>query len=354
MFASFRKHLSFIAFCCAASALMVVAVGGCSNNTAPGPTATSTPASVTEALPAAGQPLAFPQHKGFTGQLIVPPNNGPAGTNVTITVFTTPLPAGPGTSSIARHSLSTSREPMALPSGTAAIWEGQMGFSTALALSASPTVTITVPSQYSTATNFFTLELWITTGNPQFTWSAPSISGQTLTFSGGTGMVGVDSATYYLYLYVSPNASPSPSPSPSASPSIAPSPSLSPSIAPSPSPSASAAPCNPANPTAHCAITFSTVAIIFPNVPPAQWGCGGNPYQQNFTAIESNYTGNFTAVSNNTQMATVSQSAPNAFTATDVWPYPSGQNGSSFGIIVSDTKGNASVLDGDFNAICLP
>jgi hypothetical protein len=352
MFGFVRKHLPLLAFCCVASALMALAACNGSSSTTPGPMATSTPASVTQALPAAGHPLAFPNHKGFSGQLIVPPNNAPAGTNVTVSVFTTPLPAGPGTSDVSHHPLSIFRQPMALPSGTTAIWEGTMGFDTAVALSASPTVTITVPSQYSTTTNFFTLELWITTGNPQFTWSNPSVSGQTLTFSGGTGLVGVNGPMYYLYLYVSPNASPSPSPSPSIAPSPSPSPSIAPS--PSPSPSSSAAPCNPANPTAHCAITFNTVAIIFPNVPPAQWGCGGNPYLQNFTAIEASYAGNFTAVSNNTQLATVSQSAPNAFSVTDVWQYPGGQNGSSFGIIVSDTQGNSSVLDGDFNGICLP
>jgi len=89
-------------------------------------------------------------------------------------------------------------------------------------------------------------------------------------------------------------------------------------------------------------------------VPPPQWGCGGNPYVVNFTAIEAGYTGNFTAVSSNLQEATVAQTAPNAFTATDVWQYPGGQNGANFGIVVSDTLGNASVLDGDFNAICIP
>jgi len=356
MSALLRKHLTVLAFCCVALALVAVAVGGCSNSTTPGPTATSTPASVTEALPAVGQPLVFPNHAGFSGQLVVPPNDAPAATNVTVKVFTTPLPAGPGTSDLARRPLAI---PAVLPSGTIGIWEGQLDFSQAVNLANAPQVTMTLPSTYPTANYFFTLELWVTTGNPVFTWSNPSVSGQTLTFQQGTGPLAGDFDTYYFYLYASPlTASPSPSPSPSVQPSPSPSvhpspsPSPSPSVSPSTSPSPASSPCNPLFTT--CTVSVNTSALPFPNVPPAQWTCGGNPYQLNFNASEANYTGLFTAVSTNTQAATVTPSSLSQFQVTDVWQYPGGQAGPNFQVLVSDNQGNTTELFGDFNAICLP
>jgi len=98
----------------------------------------------------------------------------------------------------------------------------------------------------------------------------------------------------------------------------------------------------------------STFAIIFPNVPPASWGCGGDPYVAGFTASETGYDGEFTAVSTDTDAATVTSSSTSAFTVTDVWPYPSGSPGPHFDITVSDTLGNSTYLTGDFNAECLP
>jgi hypothetical protein len=363
MLAVVRRYFPLIAICCVAFALGLV--GACSSSMTPGPTATSTPASITESLPAAGQPLVFPNHAGFSGQLIVPSNNAPAGTSVTVTVYTSPPPGAPAQDA-SRHSLTIYRQPMALPSGTIPIFLGELDFSQAVGLANAPQVTITVPGHYSTSNYYFTLELWITTGNPQFTWSDPTISGQTLTFPQGTGPLGVDTATYWLYLYATPIApaspspspsassspSPSPSPSPSVTPSAKPSPSPSPSVTPSASPSPTAAACNPVFST--CVVTVSTAYIVFANVPPAQWGCGTYPGSTNFTASESGYTGSFSASSTNTQAATVTQTAPNAFTATDVWTYPDGQSGPDFIVYVSDTKGNTTEIFGDFNAECLP
>jgi hypothetical protein len=353
MFAFFRKALPLIAFCCVAWAFVSLTACGGSSSTTPGPKATSTPASVSEALPAAGQPLVFPQHAGFSGQLTVPPNNAPAGTQITLTTYTTQPSGAPAPADLSRRPMDAGKAGPLAANSVVVMWES-LDFSQALMLSDQPSVQFTLPANISTTANTFTLELLITSNNPQYTWVPPTVSGQTLTFAGGNGAIEVEQATYWLELIATPITSPSPSPSPSTNPSPSPSPSASPSPSPSPSTSPSPAPCNPAAPNSNCAITFSTVAVIFPDVPPAQWGCGGNPYQVNFNAIESGYTGNFTAVSSNLQVATVAQTAPNAFTATDVWQYPGGQNGANFGIVVSDTQGNASVLDGDFNAICLP
>jgi hypothetical protein len=354
MVRSVRRTLPLVSFCLVALGVSWIAACGGSSSTTPQPAPKPTPASVTTALPAAGQTLTFPNAGGFSGQMVVPPNDAPAGTTVTVTAYTTPLPAGPGNADAKRHPL-TYLHPMAAPSGSTAIYLATFDFSQALNYANEPQVTMVLPNSYPAANYSWTLELWITTGNPQFTWSTPSISGQTLTFPQGTGTLGGDQSTYYLYLYATPiAASPSPSPSPSSSPSASPSPSPSPSMSPSPSPSPSSSPCNPVFST--CIVSVSTAYVIFADVPQNQWGagCGTWPGTENFTVSEAGYTGNFTAVSTNTNAATVTPSSMGPFTATDVWTYPSGENGPNFQIYVSDSNGNTTEMFGDFNAECLP
>lgn len=354
MVRSVRRALPIVSICLGALGISWIAACGGSSSTTPRPAPKPTPASITTALPAAGQTLTFPSHDGFSGQMVVPPNDAPAGTTVTMTAYTTPLPSGPGNQDATRHQL-TYLHPMAAPSGSTAIYEDTFDFSQALDYSNKPEETIVLPNSYPATNYSWTLELYITTGNPQMTWSDPSISGQTLTFAQGTGTLGGEQSTYYLYLYATPISSPSPSPSPSSSPSASPSPSPSPSLSPSPSPSPTSTPCDPIFST--CAITVSTNYVIFADVPQSQWptgSCGPWPGTVNFTASESGYTGDFTAVSSNTGAATVSGPNTSSFTATDVWTYPSGENGPNFQVVVSDTNGNSTVMFGDFNAQCLP
>ena len=69
-----------------------------------------------------------------------------------------------------------------------------------------------------------------------------------------------------------------------------------------------------------------------------------------FNASETGYAGNFTAVSNNTSIATVSPSTSTGpFTVTGT-----GTFGQSTTITVSDTLGNHATETVDLSAICLP
>lgn len=120
-------------------------------------------------------------------------------------------------------------------------------------------------------------------------------------------------------------------PAPSASPSTSPSPGVSPSTSPSPSPSPSGS-AIVLNPT--------TVAVL----PPGTACNGGAGVPENFTATEAGFSVTFTAVSNNTAVATVMPtSPPGTFTV-------SGTSGASGGsqttITVSDgTKTATETVD---------
>lgn len=372
MFPLVRKHVLVLASCCIAAAIIVVAAGGCSSSSTPGPTATSTPASLTEALPAAGQPLQFPPHAGFSGSEVVPPNNAPAGTTVTLTSYTKLPASAPAPQGAARRGVQSISP--ALPAGSTVVFVEQEQFGNVLTFDDFPMTSITLASSVSTSSNTFLLEtIDGTSGILLVSQPQTQVDGQTVTFGAVSADFDVNTSdTYWLEVIAEPVTQPSPSPSPSVAPSPSPSvkpspspspsvkpspspsvaPSPSPSVAPSPSPSPSASPCN--EEFGPCTITLTPFFIGFPDVPPAQWGCGGNPYVVNLTASESGYNGNFTAVGNNTQAATMVQTAKNAWTFTDIWQYPNGQNGPSYSVIVSDTIGNASILFVDFNAICLP
>lgn len=252
MFAAVRKHVWLFAFCCATSVGILVAEGGCSSSSTPGPLATATPASITIALPTAGAALVFPPHKGFSGQLIVPANNAPAGTMVTVQSFTKAPSNAPSAQIVVPDDHTGRPHPMALPSGSQTIFLLEISYTQAFQFSQYPSHTFTIPSQFPTTNATFELELFVTNNNPQYTWTDPTINGQTITFgpSSGQGQIVSQNVPYWEELVYIPNAGPSPSPSPSTSPSpspsptptVSPSPTASPTTSPSPSPSPTGTP----------------------------------------------------------------------------------------------------------------
>jgi hypothetical protein len=132
-----------------------------------------------------------------------------------------------------------------------------------------------------------------------------TVSGSKLSFTGGSNSLYFQAWTaYYLGLYAVPAGVATPTPAPSVAPTQAPT--VAPSALPTgmPTPTPAPTPVPGTSPTPVPAFKLIPSAISF----------NGTGLQQTFSAIDLAYSGTFTAVSSDPNVATVTASSSNSFT----------------------------------------
>jgi len=123
-----------------------------------------------------GKPMPIPRVGGFDGQFMVPSNNAPADTTVTITSFDVKPTRAPSPQAVSRRSLAT------LSGGTVLFWISTT-YSSSFAFSAFPVMSFDLPEGTNTSGVTFYLETFDhTTLIDQQT--ASSVSGLTVNFPG--------------------------------------------------------------------------------------------------------------------------------------------------------------------------
>ncbi len=257
-------------------ALIAIAAGcgGSSTTTSPPTVAPSVaPSSTTAAISTTSSSTSTVGAGSITAAVTIPQVQSGSGT-VAITGSTSVL----GTST---PFTATRRVAVSGPSTGTPLFYVEFQPSASFTVTTYPSFTFTLPSSISTSGENFYVAIY--SNDPVYgtngSWQAPvigpaTVSGQTLTLTGGstTGAVTLSSSYYYVFCLYEATASPSPSPSSSASGNPSPSPSSSASGNPSPSPSSSAS----GNPSASPSSAPTTV--------PQTWTFGGSSAPGTFTA----------------------------------------------------------------------
>jgi len=302
-----RFPFAVVLLCALAAGCGGGAGGG--GGSAPPPQPTPTPTVYATSAGYTGASEQVPLPVGL-GAVTIPAASQPvtAGTTVTISISTSPLPGFAALQSQLRQTRSA-RGPSSAWTGLTPVYYVTLVFSSTVVLPALPAYSFALASAPSSPL----FVAYFDPSNAPPAWrigaEGPGLvagGGLTVTFGGLNGTVTfAGGAAYDFVLYLNPSASPSPTPTPTPSPSPTPTgptptptPSPTPTLTPTPSPTPSATPTPPANamqisPTSLQVSPQGTNTFLIQD-----YVAGGAPYTGVFTMITDTCTGAGYATSN--------------------------------------------------------